>query len=77
MTSLIPRASALRNRLDLREVDFELRNVVEVVGKDVEGDVGHDSGDLGVAEPRIAHCAYVFVTHRTALLNDNCSAAVA
>jgi hypothetical protein len=35
---------------DLREVDFDLRSVVEIIGENVERDVGDDFGNLGIGE---------------------------
>src|SRR5215470_12210942 len=38
------------------EIDGGSSDVVEVVREDVQPDVGHDLGDLGIAVSGLAHC---------------------
>ena len=52
------------------EVDGRAGDVVEVVGEDVQGDVGHDLGDLGVPVAGVTHGGDVGLGHDTPLLHD-------
>src|ERR1700744_5510339 len=46
-------------KLNLWEVDFDTSSVIEVVGEDIESNVGNDFSDLCIVESSATHRIYV------------------
>ena len=57
----------LRSR---REIDFRTRNVVEVIRKNIQGNIGHDLVDLAVAVSGMTNLLQIGVADTTPLFNQ-------